>query len=65
LQPQWRTVWETRRAVLQEGVFQTPVDDDLKELLPPESLTARVRLLMPRSSWRQEMACVLHLAGEG
>ncbi|GAQ89711.1 hypothetical protein KFL_005540060 [Klebsormidium nitens] len=65
VQPRWRTIWETRRAVLQEGVFPTPVDDELKELLPPESHMARVRLLMPRSSLRQEMACVLHLAGTG
>ncbi|KAF8007169.1 hypothetical protein BT93_K1233 [Corymbia citriodora subsp. variegata] len=65
IQPVWRTVWETRTACLREGVFRTPCDEELLNALPPESHTARVAYLAPKSVPPQKMACVVHLAGTG
>ncbi|KAK4762170.1 hypothetical protein SAY87_030054 [Trapa incisa] len=65
IQPIWRTVWETRTACLREGVFRTPCDDQIMSALPPESHTARVAFLVPKSVPPQKMACVVHLAGTG
>ncbi|KAL8096729.1 hypothetical protein AgCh_037634 [Apium graveolens] len=50
IQPIWKTVWESKTACLNQGVFRTPCDDQLLSALPPES---------------QKMACVVHLAGTG
>ena len=61
--PTWKTVWESRSARLQEGVFVTPCDEILKEVLPSESHIARVRLLSPRHVPIHQTACVVHLAG--
>ncbi|KAJ0053633.1 hypothetical protein Pint_01353 [Pistacia integerrima] len=65
IQPIWRTVWETRTAVLREGVFRTPCDEQLISALPPESHNARVAFLAPKCVPPQRMACVVHLAGTG
>ncbi|EFJ06660.1 hypothetical protein SELMODRAFT_236489 [Selaginella moellendorffii] len=65
IDPVWRTVWESKAAKLQEGIFPTPCDPLVRECLPPESHIARVRLLMPRSVPAHKMACVVHLAGTG
>lgn len=64
INPVWRTVWESRTARLQEGVFTTPCEDMLKKVLPLESHIARVRLLSPRNVPVHETSCVVHLAGE-
>jgi hypothetical protein len=63
LDPVWKTVWETRSARLQEGIFATPCEEMLKQVLPLESLTARVRLLSPRKVPSHHTSCVVHLAG--
>lgn len=63
VQPVWKTVWESKTACLREGVFQTPCDEVLLNALPPESHTARVAFLAPKSCQPQRMACVVHLAG--
>lgn len=63
VRPKWRTIWVTRSAVLEEGVFVTPCDEQLKRALPVESHLARVQLLTPRHVLRQSTHCVLHLAG--
>jgi hypothetical protein len=47
IDPVWKTVWETRSARLQEGIFATP----------------RVRLLSPRKVPSHHTSCVVHLAG--
>ncbi|KAG0620914.1 hypothetical protein M758_4G254400 [Ceratodon purpureus] len=65
IDPIWRTLWETRRARLQEGIFATPCEEMLKQVLPLESQTARVRLLSPRNVPSHEASCVVHLAGTG
>jgi len=64
IEPVWRTIWETKNASLREGVFRTPCDDQLLGALPPESHTARVAFLMPKSVSPNRMACVVHLAGK-
>lgn len=64
IQPRWRTVWETKSSCLREGTFQTPCDEQLMNALPPESHTARVAFLFPKSVPPQKMACVVHLAGK-
>lgn len=63
IQPIWRTIWETQTAVLREGVFRTPCDEQLMSALPPESHNARVAFLAPKCVPPQKMACVVHLAG--
>lgn len=63
INPSWRIVWESRSARLQEGVFATPCEEPLKQVLPLESHTARVRLLTPRHVPTHHTSCVLHLAG--
>lgn len=65
IDPVWKTVWETRSARLQEGIFATPCEEMLKQVLPLESLTARVRLLSPRKVPSHHTSCVVHLAGTG
>ncbi|KAH9770480.1 alpha/beta hydrolase family protein [Citrus sinensis] len=65
IQPIWRTIWETQTAVLREGVFRTPCDEQLMSALPPESHNARVAFLAPKCVPPQKMACVVHLAGTG
>ncbi|XP_024370948.1 uncharacterized protein [Physcomitrium patens] len=65
INPVWRTVWESRKAKLQEGIFTTPCEDMLKQVLPIESQTARVRLLSPRHVPIHETSFVVHLAGTG
>lgn len=65
VQPNWKTVWETRNACLREGSFTTPCHELLLNALPPESHTARVAFLAPKSVPPQKMACVVHLAGTG
>lgn len=64
IQPNWKTVWETRTAWLREGVFRTPCDEQILSALPPESHTARVAFLSSKSVPHQKMACVVHLAGD-
>ena len=51
-------------ASLREGVFRTPCEEQLLGALPPESHTARVAFLMPKSVPPHKMACVVHLAGK-
>lgn len=63
VQPNWKTVWESKDACLREGVFGTPCDEVLLNALPPESRTARVAFLSPNFQQPQKMACVVHLAG--
>lgn len=63
VQPVWKTVWESKTACLREGVFKTPCDEVLLNALPPESHTARVAFLSPKTGQPQRMACVVHLAG--
>lgn len=63
VEPIWKTVWESNTASLKEGVFRTPCDEQLLNALPPESHTARVAFLAPKSVPPQSMACVVHLAG--
>lgn len=63
IQPIWRTVWETKTAILREGVFKTPCDEQLLRALPPESHNARVAFLVPKCVAPHKMACVVHLAG--
>ena len=63
IDPVWKTLWETRRARLQEGIFATPCEEALKQVLPLESQTARVRLLSPRNVPSHHASCVVHLAG--
>ncbi|CAN6586512.1 unnamed protein product [Malus baccata var. baccata] len=53
----------SKTASLREGVFRTPCDEQLLSALPPESHSARVAFLVPRSVPPQRMACVVHLAG--
>ncbi|KAJ7563659.1 hypothetical protein O6H91_03G119300 [Diphasiastrum complanatum] len=65
IRPIWYTVWESRTARLQEGIFATPCDDLVRQALPPESMTARVRLLTPKNIPFHDTACVVHLAGTG
>lgn len=65
IQPMWKTVWESRTARLQEGIFKTPCDEELLNALPIESHTARVALLTPKDVPTHRMACVIHLAGTG
>ncbi|KAM7263826.1 hypothetical protein ACFE04_001509 [Oxalis oulophora] len=65
IQPIWKTCWETKTAVLREGVFTTPCDNLILTALPPESHIARVAFLAPKSVPPQKMACVVHLAGTG
>ncbi|KAM0978263.1 hypothetical protein ACFX2C_014251 [Malus domestica] len=65
IQPTWKTVWESKTASLREGVFRTPCDEQLLSALPPESHSARVAFLVPKSVPPQRMACVVHLAGTG
>ncbi|KAK1259726.1 hypothetical protein QJS04_geneDACA010361 [Acorus gramineus] len=65
VQPQWKTVWESKTACLREGIFKTPCDELLIHALPPESHTARVAFLAPRFVPPHKMACVVHLAGTG
>ncbi|RXH76623.1 hypothetical protein DVH24_019511 [Malus domestica] len=49
IQPTWKTVWESKTASLREGVFRTPCDEQLLSALPPESHSARVAFLVPKS----------------
>ncbi|GAA0171451.1 hypothetical protein LIER_25477 [Lithospermum erythrorhizon] len=65
VQPIWKTIWESKTAILREGVFQSPCDEELFGALPPECHTARVSFLAPKSAPPQKMACVVHLAGTG
>lgn len=65
IRPIWKTVWESRTARLQEGIFLTPCEQQLREALPVESYTARVALLTPRDARLCESSCVVHLAGTG
>ncbi|XP_068642478.1 uncharacterized protein [Aristolochia californica] len=65
IQPLWRTAWESKNAILREGVFRTPCDDKLIDALPPESHNARVSFLAPKYIPSHKMACVVHLAGTG
>lgn len=65
IHPVWKTVWETNNSCLREGVFQTPCSEQLMHALPPESLTARVAFLAPKSVSPHNTACVVHLAGTG
>lgn len=65
IHPIWRTVWETKTALLREGVFKTPCDEKLLTALPPECHNARVAFLSPKFVQPREMACVVHLAGTG
>lgn len=65
IRPIWKTVWESRSARLQEGIFLTPCEEQVRAALPVESHTARVALLTPRDAPLFENACVLHLAGTG
>ncbi|KAL5983292.1 hypothetical protein ACLOJK_017376 [Asimina triloba] len=62
VQPIWRTIWENKSAVLREGVFRTPCNEQLINALPPESHNARVAFLTPKLVPPQRMACVVHLA---
>lgn len=59
----WKTKWETNNACLKEGSFATPCEDELVCALPPESRTARVAFLVPKSVPAEKMSCVVHLAG--
>lgn len=63
IRPNWKTVWESQTATLREGIFRTPCDEQLLSALPPESHSARVAFLVPKSVPPQKMACVVHLAG--
>lgn len=63
IRPAWKTLWESRNACLREGTFLTPCDAMLREVLPCESHTARVRMLSPRHTPAHQTACVVHLAG--
>ncbi|CAH9117893.1 unnamed protein product [Cuscuta europaea] len=65
VQPSWKTVWESKTACLREGVFQTPIDEQLLSALPQESHTARVAFLSPKYVPSNRTACVVHLAGTG
>ncbi|XP_047334656.1 protein ABHD18 [Impatiens glandulifera] len=65
VQPIWKNVWESKTAILREGVFRTPCDDQLLSALPHESHIARVAFLSPKCVPPQNMACVVHLAGTG
>ncbi|XP_052173877.1 uncharacterized protein LOC127789129 [Diospyros lotus] len=65
VEPVWKTVWESKSAVLKEGIFRTPCDDELLSALPSESHTARVAFLAPKFVPSQSLACVVHLAGTG
>lgn len=65
VQPNWKTVWESKNARLREGVFRTPCSEELLHALPPECHTARVAFLSPKFEQPQRMACVVHLAGTG
>lgn len=65
VQPSWKTVWESRTASLREGVFKTPIDEQLLSALPQESHTARVAFLSPKCVPTSRLACVVHLAGTG
>lgn len=64
VEPIWKTAWESKTACLKEGIFMTPCDEPLLDALPPESRTARVAFLVPKSVPPQNMSCVLHLAGK-
>lgn len=64
ISPIWKTVWETKNSCLREGVFKTPCSEQLMHALPPESHTARVAFLAPKSVSPHKMACVVHLAGK-
>lgn len=64
VEPIWKTAWESKTACLKEGIFMTPCDEPLLNALPPESRTARVAFLVPKSVPPQNMSCVLHLAGK-
>ena len=48
-------------------VRRTPCSGRIYDALPPESRTARARLLVPKADagLASERACVLHLAGTG
>lgn len=63
VQPFWKQLWESKHACLKEGIFRTPCDEQLINALPPESHTARIALLTPKSVPPHKMACVVHLAG--
>ncbi len=63
IRPAWKTLWESRNACLREGTFLTPCDAMLREVLPCESHTTRVRMLSPRHTPAHQTACVVHLAG--
>ncbi|KAL2652340.1 hypothetical protein R1flu_020468 [Riccia fluitans] len=65
VRPVWKTVWESRNARLQEGIFSTPCEDVVRQALPVESQIGRVRLLTPKNVPRHESSCVVHLAGTG
>jgi hypothetical protein len=65
IRPAWKTLWESRNACLREGTFLTPCDAMLREVLPCESHTTRVRMLSPRHTPAHQTACVVHLAGTG
>eukprot|EP00268_Persea_americana_P043580 TRINITY_DN43869_c1_g2_i3.p1 TRINITY_DN43869_c1_g2~~TRINITY_DN43869_c1_g2_i3.p1 ORF type:complete len:317 (-),score=52.23 TRINITY_DN43869_c1_g2_i3:624-1574(-) len=65
VQPRWKTIWETKNACLREGVFRTPCNEQLINVLPPESYNARIAFLTPKSVPPEKMACVVHLAGTG
>ncbi|KAI0488853.1 hypothetical protein KFK09_028692 [Dendrobium nobile] len=65
VQPIWKQLWESKNACLKEGIFRTPCDEQLINALPPESHTARIALLTPKSVPPHKMACVVHLAGTG
>jgi hypothetical protein len=61
--PNLKTVWESRSALMQEGTFHTPCEELIRQALPLESHTVRIRLLTPKNVPRHRMSCVLHLAG--
>lgn len=65
VQPSWKTVWESQTASLREGIFKTPIDEQLLSALPQESHTARVAFLSPKYVPTNRLACVVHLAGTG
>ncbi|KAK9819238.1 hypothetical protein WJX81_000552 [Elliptochloris bilobata] len=50
-----------------EGTFRTPCCGRIYNALPPESRTARARLLLPKAGagLASQRACVVHLAGTG
>ncbi|CAM6093721.1 unnamed protein product [Calypogeia fissa] len=63
--PKFKTVWESRTAHLQEGIFDTPCEELIRQALPFESHIVRIRLLTPKNVPRHKTSCVVHLAGTG